>query len=68
MHPSHDDTTLEEKLGSFEGCRKNTHFQTGPLLLPERCPENEVDFLTSSEWPEILYVSQYAHFHTESNK
>ena len=46
-----------KKLGSFEGCRKKTPFRTGPLLLPERSTEKEVNFLTSSEWPEILHVS-----------
>ena len=57
MQPNHDDTTLWKKLGSFEGCRKIPRFRTGPFLLPERSTEKEVNFLTSSEWPEILHVS-----------
>ena len=57
MYPSHDDRTLEKKIGLISRMSKKTHFRTGPLLLPERSTENEVNFLTSSEWAEILQVS-----------
>ena len=56
----------EKNLGSLEGCRKKTPIRTRPLLLRERSTEKEVNFLTSSEWPEILQVSWYAHSLTES--
>ena len=57
MHPSHGGTTLLKKFGFIWRMSKKTRFRTGPLLLPKRSTKNEVNFLTSSDWPEILHVS-----------